>query len=108
MKSAVGYADLITDALSISALFSIGEAEAAWVNISFIGLETLLAVYASEKTLEQMLLTVTHLGIMVEGYISITTGTQTQGKTRHCPCPFLNIILIFFPFRVDDFLSRLY
>ena len=82
MKLIVGYADLITDALSISALFSIGEAEAAWVNVSFISLETLIAVYVSEKTPVQILLTITHLGVMVEGYVSITTGIQTQGKIR--------------------------
>ena len=75
----IGYADLITDALSIAVLFSIGQSESAWLNLSFIFLETVIAIYVSEKTLIQMFLTITQLGIFVEGYMSIMQGVQTQG-----------------------------
>ena len=74
---ALTYADIITDVLSIHALFLIGSVGLAWLNISFIILELLVGLYASENLLGAIL-RLLMLDVLMEGIKTINQGFQTQ------------------------------
>ena len=75
----LGYADLVTDIIVIVQLISIGEDGLAAANIFFIVLGMFLGYWNSKRTLLDLFLNVSQLSILVNGYLTLAQGKQTEG-----------------------------
>ena len=75
----LGYADLVTDIIVIAQLISIGEDGLAAANIFFIVLGMFLGYWNSKRTLLDLFLNVSQLSILVNGYLTLAQGKQTEG-----------------------------
>ena len=78
----LGYADLITDIIVIVTLINTDRVGLAAINIFFIVLGMFLGYWNTNRTLWDLFLNVTQLSILVDGFLTLKEGVQTEGLVK--------------------------